>query len=468
MAIILFVACVKDLLEEKPKAIAAERFYNTPDEVESGLNTMYGALQIGEGFIPLYIGQLEGYGDYIIGRGSYSAMNEYQGLDNTNITRVGDMWKTFYTVIRNANICIKKIPDGKNLTDAEKSKYMAEARYMRGLVYFCLVRNWGGCMLRTEANMDSINVVRSSSDDIYAMALADLISAEQNLPDEPRLIGTPSKFAAATVLAEMYLWLEQWQNARDKANTVIQSNKFSLVPVTIPTDFHKIYGPDIVTTSEEIFYLKYSTLRTNRLCTFANQRGDGRQISGGDYVHYSFWDNPVIANWNDNDLRKQFYWYERNIGLSSNVILNAKYSDPKGVGAGNDYPWYKYSDVLLIYAEAECRVNGGPNASAVNALNQVRRRAYGFDPTQTSSVDVQASDYNEQSYIDLVSQERCYETCGEGKRWLDLKRLGVEKQVILGALGKTVADKMLLWPIPVVETSYNKGFDPLKDQNPGY
>ena len=471
LPLVLFAACSK-VLEEHPKSIAAETFYNTPAEVEAGLNAIYGPLK--NTMAGFYLSLVEISSEYAFGRGSQESLNTYAGLDNTNSSRIGSFWQSFYQAIEKANICIQKIPHGKNLTDGDKSKYLGEAKFLRGLIYFTMVRSWGGVILRTEANTDSINLKRSSSADTYALALSDLKYAEQNLPDNPRLVGTPGKLAAKSVLAELYLCLQQWQNARDAANAVIQSNKYSLVKVTTAQDFNKIYGPDVVTTPEEIFYLKFSRqadIYGLTFAMFAHAPGDGHHGAGGYYAVYSNTANPVIKNWDNNDLRKQFNWYPWNIGLGPNTILNAKYSDPAAVNqsnAGNDYPWYKYSDVLLMYAEAESRVNGGPDASAIDALNQVHRRAYGYNTAQASPVDFQVNNYNAQSFLDLVIQERNYETCFESKRWLDLKRLGIAKQVILSVKGITVADKFLLWPIPVVEMSYNKALDPVKDQNPGY
>ncbi len=474
LPVVLLGSCSKDL-QEQPKAIAAETLYNTPAEVQAGLNAIYAPLKDPNCMGSLYEAQLETYGDYMYGRGSYTILNDYQGLDNTNITRAGQIWQLFYQAIKNANICIQKIPLGKSLTDADKSNYLAEARFLRGLIYFTMARNWGGVVLRTEANTDSISLKRSSADDTYAQALSDLQYAEQNLPDAPRLGGAPYKLAAKSVLTELYLCLQQWQNARDEAAAVIQSGKFSLVPVTVAADFNKIYGPDVVSTSEEIFYLKFSRQGSNYGFTYAmfeHAPGDGYHGAGGYYAHYTDTVlNPVMKSWDNRDLRKKFNWYPWNVGLGPNTLLNAKFSDPAATNAnnaGNDFPWYKYSDILLFYAEAESRVSNGPDASAMDALNQVHRRAYGYNATAPSPVDFSPGGYDAQSFIDLVAQERNYETCDEAKRWLDLKRLGTVKQVILAVKGITVADKMLLWPIPTIELSYNTAIDPVKDQNPGY
>jgi len=60
------------------------------------------------------------------------------------------------------------------------------------------------------------------------------------------------------------------------------------------------------------------------------------------------------------------------------------------------------------------------------------------------------------------------ETQFEAKRWLDMRRTGTVKERILAATGQVVADKHLLWPIPVSELNYNKAINPSSDQNPGY
>ena len=180
----------------------------------------------------------------------------------------------------------------------------------------------------------------------------------------------------------------------------------------------------------------------------------------------------VIKNWDKNDLRYTYGWYAWNIGLGANSILNKKYSDPLAInanGAGNDFPLYRYADVLLLYAEADCRASGSPAADAMEKLNMIHRRAYGKNPVSPdASVDFKLSDYNKDTFVDLVLKERGYETQFEAKRWLDLKRTGKVKEIIKAATGKDVADKHLLWPIPVSELNYNSAIDPVKDQNPGY
>ena len=77
-------AC-NDWLEEHPKAVAAETFYNTPDEI--GAAVLASLQKIHDGFQMSYPGLLETFADYAYGRGSWASNSEYQGLNSQNQTR---------------------------------------------------------------------------------------------------------------------------------------------------------------------------------------------------------------------------------------------------------------------------------------------------------------------------------------------------------------------------------------------
>jgi hypothetical protein len=468
---LVFVSCNKEL-DEKPKSLAVETFYNTAAEVESAVNAIYVPyIQTGEG-LGLYLAQLESYVDFGFGRGSYGALNEFSGLDPTNITRTGNSWGMFYLSIRNANLVIANAPNGSSISVSDLARYVAEAKFLRAFDYFHLVRNWSGVPIRTESNMTERDLKRNTAEEVFARIEADLLVAETDLPDIPSQSGRPSKWAAKTLLADVYLQQGKNAEARDKAEEVISSNKYSLVPITTTDDLQKIFGPDVNGTTEEIFYLKCTRQAGfgNYFAMFLNHPGTKFHGSGGYYAHYSDKSNSVYAGQDDADLRKGL-WYSWDIGLGANSLLNKKFIDPiaSGIfGAGNDQPWYRYADLLLIYAEAASRAGNGPTAEAMEALNKVHRRAFGKTPTLPSPVDFNLADYNADSFIDLVVKERGYEFQYEGKRWLELKRTGKAASTILSVKGKTIAQKHYLWPIPVTEMNYNKALDPVKDQNPGY
>jgi hypothetical protein len=268
------------------------------------------------------------------------------------------------------------------------------------------------------------------------------------------------------------LELERFAEARDLAEEVISSGKYALVPVTNRDDFQGIFGPDVVRTPEEVFYLKFVRQpgQGNYLPWVFNHPSTGLYSFGGSYAQYSDATDPFYTSWDDNDLRK-WMWDIVDFGLGDSTQVSRKFIDSEAIGdndAGNDLPLYRYAEVLLIFAEAESRAEGGPTAEAMEALNQVHRRAYGQDPLATSPVDFRLEDFDEASFLDLVLQERAYEFQFEGKRWFDLKRTGKAQEILMQNRGITIAESHFLWPIPASELGFNTALDPSTDQNPGY
>lgn len=107
------------------------------------------------------------------------------------------------------------------------------------------------------------------------------------------------------------------------------------------------------------------------------------------------------------------------------------------------------------------------SASALESLNKIRRRGYGFPSNTTSPVDFPSSGFTPETFRETVLLERAYELYMEGKRWFDLKRSNTVKETILANTGKTVLDISLLWPIPQQEIDTNPEISQ-EDQNPGY
>jgi len=473
-AIVLFscflFSCQKEL-EESPQAVAAEDFYNTAEEVETAVNAIYTPLRMT--MFPNYIATLECQSDWLYGRGSWDPLSQFQGLNDANVTRVSGFWDIFYRSIRNANLVIQKAPLGTAINEEDINRYVAEAKFLRAFCYFQLVRNWGGVPLRNEDNMLEPDLPKSSSDDVYNFILSDLLEAESKLPATQAEVGRPTVWSAKTLLGDVYLQLGQYEEAETKAAEVMASGQFSLVELKNKADFQqKLYGPDVTTTPEEIFYFKYSRLpdQGNYILWISNHPSTKLFSFDGAYAVHGYATNPNYVNWDDADIRKQL-WDKIDFGLGPNTLVSSKYVDQKAIsqtGAGNDQPLYRYAEVLLMYAEANCRVQNAVTPEAMEALNQVHRRAYGLNPTSPSEVDFASSDYNATSFIDLIIRERGYEFIFEGKRWLELKRTGKVDELVQYGKEKTVAQKHLLWPIPVSEMNYNKALDPKVDQNPGY
>ena len=467
--LIFFAGCSNDILEEEPRTVAAELFYNTSEEVEAAVNAAYAPIR---STYAEQIAVLDAHTDWGYGRGSRSDYNNFEGFNSGNINTAGSRWNAFYQSIRNANFVIGNAPEGSSISKSEIDLFVGEAKFMRALNYFILVRNWAGVPLRTDSNMDEIDVAKSSPEEVYDFILQDLRDAENKLPEEPRNIGRPTTYAVKSLLADVYLTMGMYKEAASKALEVIQSNKFSLVPATSIEDLqYNLFGPDLLTSSEEIFYFKYTHQvgEGNWLLFVLNHPSTGLFNFGGAYAHYSDSSNPFYINWKDNDLRKHL-WDQIDFGLGATTLVSKKYVDQEAVGtrgAGNDLPVYRYAEILLIYAEATARVSGGPTTEAMETLNKVHRRAYGQEINAPSTFDFNIEDYDLDSFIDLVLDERAYEFIFEGKRWYDLKRTGKAAETILEVKGITIAEKHYLWPIPISEIDFNNAMGS-EDQNPGY
>jgi hypothetical protein len=470
----LLYAC-SGFLDEVPKDRMSEgNYYKTLEDAKSSLTAIYSPLRNGA-FVGPYFLQTEIMADYAEGRGSTLIIGEYQGLDVTNITRVAGIWTAFYSSIRNANISIANIP-AIDADPAIKNALVAEARFMRALVYYHLVRHWGPVPLYL--NTITTESMRKPVADVYASIIEDLQYGEQYLPATPEVYGKPGKWSASSLLAEVYLTNKQWALAKTKAEEVINSKTYSLVPVTTRDDWNKVFGATANGTSEEIFYLKFNSQYgwewpTNLLWS------ETKFSPFGNYVIYSTLDNKFLNNWDPKDLRKQwdvFTEYEnRNTGAIEKLPVStpvqfSKWRDPAAptsIGHANDYPFLRYADVLLIHAEADARANNGPTAAGIESLNKIRRRAYGYPETVQSPVDFPATGWSEEAFVDTVLTERGYELFMEGKRWLDLKRTDKAKSTILKNLGKEVKDVHMFWPIPQQEIDTNPLISQA-DQNPGY
>lgn len=456
------------LLEEEPKTIVSENFYQSKSDFEAATNAIYFPLRMVRSE---QIAVLSAHTDWGYGRGSRAQYNDFNGFNPTNINAAGARWNSFYQGIRNANLVIQKAPLSDKLTEEEMNLFTAEAKFLRALTYFDLVRNWGGVPLRTDQNIEEQNVPKSSPEEVFDLILADLADAETFLPTAAAEPGRPTQWAAKTLLADVYLQLEDYEMAKMKAHEVMDASKYQLVKINSVNDIReKIFGASLITSSEEIFSFKFArqTGQGNGLPWILNHPSTKLYNFGGAYAHYGDATNPFYKEWEDGDLRRGL-WQIVDFGLGDSTIVNGKYAESQAVdntGAGNDIPIYRYSELLLLYAEASARVDGLTEEN-LEAVNQVHRRAYGLDPLIVSEMDFVITDLSVEDFLDLILQEKAYETQFEGKRWLDLKRTGRAEEFIMKNKGIMISEKHYLWPIPLEELNFNNAMGP-SDQNPGY
>ena len=478
-AVSILVSCEDwKFLEEHPKKIDVTTFMSNAEEVESMINSIYYQLRRQPAF-GRYLNVLsESLSDYCYGRGNYATSYE-TGLTSGAVTFTKDTWAVLYRAIRFANEILSGI-DNADISETDYRHLSGEVRYLRAFSYSFIVKYFGDAPLFTEDNMGDFNKPRTPSDQLWNFVVSEADYAAKNLPEQVSQAGRPSRYAAFMLKGEALMYLQNYTEAAKAFREVITSNRFSLVRVSSADDFNKLYGSTANATSEEIFYFKFNrdngaTFPWMYLCK-PNPVFDTGAL--GIYTDYQ--NNKFIANWDKNDLRYQWSLYIQTANgalnsLTSTGMICLKYRDYETNGStmANDWPVYRYADALLYLAEAIARRDNGVSQEAIEYVNMVRRRAYGLDPTAVSDKDYKASDYSSlDEFIDLILQERGYETCFEGKRFCDLKRCGklAEYAVKAGKINSesSVGDAAYWWPIPSDEFTYNTALDPSEDQNPGY
>lgn len=479
IAVLVFfstLSCSKLLDEEPVDRLATTNFYKTEADANAAVNAIYNPIR-GQYGSTEYGGQFTPQEDYSAGTGIYLPLSLYV-MNSASISRTDGAWRSFYRAINHANMALKYIPP-IDMDETKKNALLAEAHFLRAWCYRNLVWSWGGVPIRAEPTekADQAGGARASVAEVNAFIIEDLQFAETNLPNTPALAGKPTKWAAKTMLADIYLTNEQWEEARDKADEVITSSGYSLVKVTVPADFELLFGPTAITSSEDIFSIKYTRTVGSEIAQQYAQPNSAYS-SGGYGSFYGLPTYPLLRDWDKDDLRYKFNIYTSYPRKPDGVIVPAPATAPLLFGKfkdqnfapshGNDYPIYRFADALLIYAEAASQANNAPTALALERLNMIRRRAYGLDPAVPSAKDYAMADApTKEAFRALVIKERAYEFLCEGKRWFDLVRTKTVKQVIKDAKGIDVPDSFLLFAIPKNEIDNNPDIDP-DDQNPGY
>src|ERR1041384_7442344 len=164
-------------------------------------------------------------------------------LDNFHQTSTNKfaetLWGGHYKAIGSCNQALKALDASTTLTDAAKKNSLGgEVRFVRAYLYFNLVRMYGKVPLvlaipadAAAANTDPALRTRAAVTDVYNAIIADLEFAIQNLPlKSASQVGHANQGAAQSMLAKVYLYLQNWQKAYDLTEAVIASNQYSLLP----------------------------------------------------------------------------------------------------------------------------------------------------------------------------------------------------------------------------------------------
>ncbi|MFT4155228.1 RagB/SusD family nutrient uptake outer membrane protein [Parafilimonas sp.] len=500
----------KKFLEETPESFLTEdQYYNTESDAEAAVDAIYYHLNTSSVQSPyntLFNTGMDMAGDDE-DPGPGATNGDVRSLSvlshNASNQRVYEIWQQHYAAIRKANIVLYKIPDITFSDETLKNRLTGEAKFLRALFYFNLVRLFGDVPLVTEYQSDVLASAyyrpRTSSDSVYDQIISDLSDAASLLPDSYSSpdVGRATAGAAKGLLAKVYLIRASlplnetayYENAISEAEEVLSASDggTGTYGYDLFEDYSHVFLPAYENGVEHLFSAQmlanangqtnaetYRAIYTSIPGLSGNYAHMVRYYTKGDDDYYS-----IYKIYNPADTRRDVTFVrsftsptnsnQYGLALSNPAVVNDstpfwnKWWDPDY--AANSYQSstnvtiLRYSEILLIHAEAENEVNG-PTAKAYASLNRVRERAGLSD----------LSGLTQAQFRDSVYLERRLELSYEYQRWFDLIR---EKDASgsgilitsLQTVGKTnVAAKHYLYPIPQTEIDNN----PLLTQNTGW
>ena len=465
----LFSSCVS--LDENPASSqVTSKFYQNTNDAEAAITAAYAALISGEDAQPLYNRGIhlmsdEGTDDYVAG--PYAKNANVQAISKVAYDASNDrfeaVWRDTYSAINYSNIAIDKISALDHISEELRHQFVNEAKYLRALHYFNLVRWFRNVPLvlheTTSLSAEKVNVKQASPDEVYAQIIQDLTDAE-NLPATyaSEDAGRATSGAAKALLAKVYLTRKEWQKAADKAKEVIDSNLYGLFE-----NFDDAFDSSTKNGKEHIFSIQFYGYPASAMnMNAAMPTALSYEVPGaaGTYADAYNTASNLYASYGDKDKRRDVsFATEMKVPSTGKVYKLSvphinKFYDPNKFGnqgsSERNFTIQRYSDVLLIYAEAVNELNG-PTADAYAKIDEVRGRA-GIDLLKDVAPHLTKDEFRE-----YVFEERRKEFVYEANRWFDLVRRGADYFVEkLHAAGKTNASaKNIILPIPQRELDIN-------------
>lgn len=487
-----FFSCT-ELKEEVFSQLSPNNFYNTPEDQDTAIISIYQTLNRGlwdSGMASLTFMPAPHTLARVPWR-KYWATYQTSSADRQSLPKV---WTKTYQAILRANVAIKELdarsfPNPKN--DTIRKELLGEAKWLRAFNYFNLVRLFGEVPMPTEATstIEGSKLPRTPIAKIYQQIIADLQYAETNLPNRMRLAskaGRPVVGTAKFLLGKVYLTMSglplnddsKISMAHAKLKEVLDNRSqwgFELLPsyedaIRIDNNAERIFATQ---QSREIEAQGTSMAFVwgGRFWPYGRARSGGQFHGGFSKDFYDSYESTDVRR----DVTMAFSYphvrtgktltygdrfYRTPFGIAPN-----KYHDPEqGCCDGKpDIVIYRFSDAFLMYAEAENELNG-PTATAYQYLNEIRARAGAsiYDPSAGLSQD---------EFRELIYKERFWELSFEFHEVYDLRRLGKVAEAIAAnpeaqKAGTVYEPKFELWPIPLSELETNPALN--GENNPGW
>ncbi|MBN2745823.1 MAG: RagB/SusD family nutrient uptake outer membrane protein [Bacteroidales bacterium] len=468
----LIISCEKQLDVEPNDRMTEIDFLNNPENAESLINGIYNKQLDWNMYSFSWIGVTSITSD---DADKGSTIND-TGTDKKKLDELKweasdisfqDIWKSRYDGIYRANVAIHYL-EQLSLDESTKNRLLGEAKFLRALFYFDLVRCFGGVPIVTSMidindnqTINSVIFVRKSQQETYQQIEADLLDAIQKLPLKSEYastdLGRATKGAAQGLLAKAYLYQQKWSNAAFMAGEVINSNQYQLM-----ADVSHVWR-EIGENGSESLYEVQATL-TKGIQSYTDVQGPrGTPDLGWGFNTPSL---SLVNSFDTNDLRLKAAVMFVPSTLWDGYQTSTSWTNPrynyKAYQSSIAESWngnksetaknlriLKFSDIILIKAESELQL--GNQSEALGLINSLRFRAGLPDRNSITLQDI----YN----------ERRWEMAMEHDRWFDLVRTGQAKTA-MAADGKTfIEGKHELFPIPSEQIIASGG---LLTQNFGY
>ncbi|OEI79732.1 RagB/SusD family nutrient uptake outer membrane protein [Formosa algae] len=425
-------------------------------------------------------------------------MNEFTTLASNGM--ISEFWPRTYQGIAAANQAIAGAED-VDVDESIKNPVTAQAYFARAFYYFHLVRLFGAVPYISEPITDidaATSISRTPASEVYDNIIADLEFAKTWLPDTQSSRATPSKAAASSYLALVYLTLGEYQNAYDESTEVIaNAGTYNLA---LDSNFQNLFDGEAIDNSlEPIFAVDYNNFEAednayDQVAPMTGIRGDDRNLGGGWSVAvptlavYTTWDegdyrravslddeasiNGTVVDYTEFDISGHEF-AKNNPYIAKFMRYPGPFARANARATSLNYSMIRYAEVLLIAAESAVEL--GNNADALMYVNQVRARARmggdtktGADVEYTFPASAVPADLTGTVTIDDILEERKLEFAFESIRWYDIVRRQIGDEVfsasgLEGDKPFFSSDDYLL-PLPEDELERNTNLT----QNPGY
>ncbi len=447
LAVFVFSSCSDSFTEiVSGNNPTTESFYRNSDDFNAAVMAAYAKLQ---GQVSLYFELSEWRSDNLdlgaptAGTQDRFNINKFQETSANELIR--DAWANFYNGIFRANTITDNITS-VNFDENLKKQYEAEARFIRALTYFNIVRLWGDApiVLRVVSVEESLGIGRSPASEVYSVIEDDLQFATANLPSSypAQDFGRATSGAAKTLLGKVYLTQKRYSEAANILNEVV--GQYSLL-----NDVSDVFDTENKNNNEVIFSIRFN----KEIAT----EDHGLWFAVSD-ISISPFTSKLVNAYNLTDARKSLIDFQ----AVGNLFVPGKFFDTESSfrSFGNDYILLRYADLLLMLSEALNEQGYQPNGTAFGYLNDIRERA-NLAPLSATELPDQVS------FREAVLNERFLEFPFEGHRWFDLIRTNTAQNEISTGIGINIQDYQLLYPVPQAEIEKINNTS-IFDQNEGY